>query len=72
MQAYYFVGRISGTVAETMWWGRRYRAYQEAVPGGADRGKPSFEDWSNASGNEGDCHVGRPMRTRANGYGLGT
>lgn len=44
-------------VMETMWWGHRYRAYHEAVPGAADRGKLPFEDWCNIPGNEGDCHI---------------
>lgn len=54
VQAYYFVGRIAGAAMETLWWGHRYRAYEEAVPGGVDRGRLPFEDWCNTPGNEGN------------------
>ena len=53
LQAYYFLGRMAKTVAETVAWGRRRRLYEEAVPEGAGRNSTPFEEWWEASGEKG-------------------
>lgn len=54
LQAHYFLGRMASTVDETVAWGRRHRLYEEAVPDGSARANTPFEEWWEASGEEGE------------------
>lgn len=54
LQAHYFLGRMASTVDETVAWGRRHRLYEEAVPDGSERANTPFEEWWEASGEEGE------------------